>query len=79
MDTVFCTCRFAAYVLSQIVFAASLTDGKSIPLSDETSTQQISVLSLASQLMESLEVVLPKLLIVDLVLRYPFSRRTLSI
>jgi hypothetical protein len=58
MDTVSCTCNFAAWVLSQIVSTASLIDGESILASYEISTQQTFVQFLASQQMESLEVIL---------------------
>jgi hypothetical protein len=66
MDTVSCTCRTAVWVLSHIASAASPRSGQSAPTSCETSTQQIPVQLLASQL-EFLEVVLLRFWAVDLV------------
>jgi hypothetical protein len=65
MDIVFHTCRTVAWVSSHITSAASLKSDQSTPASHETSTQQILVRLLASQLMESLEVDLPRFFVVD--------------
>jgi hypothetical protein len=53
----------------------SLKDGQSILPSNETSTQQISVLSPICQSMESMKVVLPKFLIVDLAFPIPLPHK----
>jgi hypothetical protein len=66
MDTVSYACRTVAWVLSHIASAASPRSGQSTPASCETSIQQILVQLLVSQL-ELLEVILLRLLAVDLV------------
>jgi hypothetical protein len=67
MDNVSCTWRTATWVLSHIASAASPRSDPSTFASHETSTQQILVQLLASQLMESLESILLRFLVVDLV------------
>jgi hypothetical protein len=78
-----CTCNLVAWAISQIASTAFLINGQSTPASCETSTQWISIRLLALQPMESIEVVLLRLLAVDLVVLgnsgKPVTLETLSL
>jgi hypothetical protein len=69
-DTVSCTCRVAAWVLSHIASVASLKRGRLTPASYEISTLYPLAQLLVSQL-EFLEVVLLRFLSLDLEFSLP--------